>query len=213
MADLGLYDDLSDSQLRAVDAACESFERRLRSETPVSIESHLESIPAATKDAVFRELLAIEVEWRLGQAHVPEISEYHVRFPGQYEEIRQVFSETGRLAPLSTGEFGSIASNSGRIADDGRVKRLQKIGRYKLERLVGKGSFGLVYQAHDEQLDRVVAIKVPHDNLVSRREDLAAYLAEAQTVASLDHPNIVPVYDFGGSDEVPCYIVSKYVDD
>jgi serine/threonine protein kinase len=81
-----------------------------------------------------------------------------------------------------------------------------------LEKLVGRGSFGLVYRARGEQLDRVVAVKVPHDTLVSRREDFAAYLAEARTVASLDHPNIVPVYDFGGNDLVPCYIVSKYVD-
>jgi len=44
-------------------------------------------------------------------------------------------------------------------------------------------------------LQRLVAIKVPHANLVSRPEDAEAYLIEARTVANLDHPNIVPVYD------------------
>jgi hypothetical protein len=72
--------------------------------------------------------------------------------------------------------------------------------------------FGLVYLAHDEQLGRPVAIKTPHARLVAQAGDAAAYLAEARTVASLDHPNIVPVYDVGGDDHFPCYVISKYID-
>ncbi len=86
-----------------------------------------------------------------------------------------------------------------------------RIGRYRIERVLGQGGFGLVYLAHDEQLQRLVAIKVPHPNLVSRPEDAEAYLIEARTVANLDHPNIVPVHDVGGTDEYPCFIVSKYI--
>jgi serine/threonine protein kinase/formylglycine-generating enzyme required for sulfatase activity len=88
----------------------------------------------------------------------------------------------------------------------------QRIGRYRIERVLGKGGFGLVYLAQDEQLQRLVAIKVPHPNLVSRPEDAEAYLIEARTVASLDHPNIVPVYDVGGAKNFPCYVVSKFIE-
>ena len=88
----------------------------------------------------------------------------------------------------------------------------QRIGRYRIERVLGKGGFGLVYLAQDEQLQRLVAIKVPHANLVSRPEDAEAYLIEARTVANLDHPNIVPVYDVGGAENFPCYVVSKYIE-
>src|SRR5271170_5181725 len=66
------------------------------------------------------------------------------------------------------------------------------IGRYRVERVLGKGGFGIVYLAHDEQLQRPVAIKVPHRKLVDRPEAAAVYLTEARTVANLDHPNIVP---------------------
>ncbi len=87
-----------------------------------------------------------------------------------------------------------------------------RINRYSIEKLLGSGGFGLVYQAHDEQLGRSVAVKVPHGSLLGSANSAEAYLAEARTVASLDHPNIVPVYDVGSSADWPCFIVSKYVD-
>ena len=63
----------------------------------------------------------------------------------------------------------------------------------------------------DEQLNRPVAVKVPHAKLISKSEDAEAYLAEARTVANLDHPGIVPVHDVGSTEDCPCYIVSKYI--
>ena len=86
------------------------------------------------------------------------------------------------------------------------------IGRYRIEKLLGRGGFGSVFLAYDDQLERKVAIKVPHAELVRGPEDAEAYLAEARIVASLDHANIVPVYDVGSTAEFPCYIVSKYIE-
>jgi serine/threonine protein kinase len=77
---------------------------------------------------------------------------------------------------------------------------------------LGEGGFGLVYLAHDDQLQRLVAIKVPHAKLVARPEDAEAYLTEARTAANLDHPNTVPVYDVGSTPHFPCFVVSKYID-
>ena len=88
----------------------------------------------------------------------------------------------------------------------------QWIGRYRVERRLGSGGFGEVYLARDEQLKRAVAIKVPHPHLVSRPEQAQTYLVEAQTLASLDHPHIVPVYDVGSTEEHPCFFVSKYIE-
>ncbi|HKB00599.1 MAG TPA: protein kinase [Gemmataceae bacterium] len=86
------------------------------------------------------------------------------------------------------------------------------IGRYQVERAIGHGGFGSVYLARDDRLQRLVAIKVPHPGLLTRPEDAEVYLAEARTVAGLDHPNIVPVYDLGGTPDCPCFIVSKFVE-
>src|SRR5262249_18002583 len=55
-------------------------------------------------------------------------------------------------------------------------------------------------------------IKVPHRQRVSSPEDVEAYLAEARTLAHLDHPGIVPVYDVGRTADGLCYLVSKFVE-
>ena len=83
------------------------------------------------------------------------------------------------------------------------------IGRYRVVGRLGRGGFGQVYLAHDDDLDRPVAIKVPNRDRVPRPEDIETYLAEARNVAKLDHPNIVPVYDVGRSDDGLCYVVCR----
>ncbi|HZU36284.1 MAG TPA: serine/threonine-protein kinase, partial [Gemmataceae bacterium] len=88
----------------------------------------------------------------------------------------------------------------------------QRIGRHRVERILGQGGFGIVYLAHDEDLERPVAIKVPHRRLVAQPEDAKLYLAEARIVAGLDHPNIVPVYDVGSTEDCPCFVVSKFIE-
>jgi eukaryotic-like serine/threonine-protein kinase len=88
----------------------------------------------------------------------------------------------------------------------------QRIGRYRVERLLGAGGFGLVYLAHDDQLQRRVAIKVPHPHRVSTPDDAQAYLTEARTVAHLDHPNIVPVFDVGQTADGLPFVVSKFIE-
>src|SRR5262249_27492265 len=85
------------------------------------------------------------------------------------------------------------------------------IGRYRVERVLGQGAFGVVYLASDDQLDRPVAIKVPHRHRVSLLADVDAYLAEARILASLDHPNVVPIHDVGRTDDNRPFIVSKFI--
>ena len=86
------------------------------------------------------------------------------------------------------------------------------IGRYRVIRLLGRGGFGRVYLARDEDLDRPVAIKVPNPERVAGPDDVEAYLAEARSLAKLDHPSIVPVHDVGRTGDGLCFVVSKYVE-
>ncbi|QDT91638.1 bifunctional serine/threonine-protein kinase/formylglycine-generating enzyme family protein [Gimesia algae] len=110
----------------------------------------------------------------------------------------------------SDADFSYDFSNDD--SNDDSLFHPERIGRYRIEKILGKGGFGLVYLAYDEQLDRPVAIKVPHARLIAKPENVELYLSEARTVANLDHPHIVPVHDVGSTVELPCYIVSKYIE-
>jgi len=88
----------------------------------------------------------------------------------------------------------------------------KKIGRYRVERMLGRGGFGTVYLAHDDQLDRRVAVKVPFRQCAAELENAQTYIAEGRVLANLDHPNIVPVHDLGRTEDGLPFIVSKYVE-
>jgi WD40 repeat protein len=90
------------------------------------------------------------------------------------------------------------------------LPRTRRLGRFELVAVVGRGSFGTVYQARDPQLDREVAVKVPRAGTLADAEDRERFLREARNAARLRHPGIVPVYDAGEADGVP-YIVSAFV--
>ena len=70
-------------------------------------------------------------------------------------------------------------------------------GRYRLVELLGQGGMATIYRATDDQLGRDVAVKILRPEYGRDPDFVARFRAEAQAVASLSHPNIVQVYDFG----------------
>jgi serine/threonine protein kinase/Tfp pilus assembly protein PilF len=86
-----------------------------------------------------------------------------------------------------------------------------RFGRYTLHKLLGKGGMGAVYLAHDTQLDRPVALKIPRFGANSGPKAQERFLREARAAAMLSHPNLCPVYDAGQIEGVS-YLVMGYVD-
>ena len=83
-------------------------------------------------------------------------------------------------------------------------------GRYRLRGSIGHGGMADVQRAYDEQLDREVAVKILHARYADDRNFLLRFRREAQSAASLNHPNIVSVYDAGDADGRP-FIVMELV--
>ena len=102
--------------------------------------------------------------------------------------------------PTVTYQFVPVADQS--TADQ---PTLLQCGRYRCVRMLGAGAFGTVYLAEDEQLGRLVAVKVP-------KLGICELDCEAKMLAALDHPHIVPVYDVGQTEHGCWYIVSKFVE-
>lgn len=84
-------------------------------------------------------------------------------------------------------------------------------GRYKIIERIGGGGMALVYKAQDILLNRNVAIKVLRQQFVHDEEFIRRFRREAQSAASLSHPNVVSIYDVGQEDEVH-YIVMEYIE-
>ena len=84
-------------------------------------------------------------------------------------------------------------------------------GRYRILRHLARGGMAEVYLAHDELLDRPVAVKVLFPELAEDNSFVERFRREAQSAARLNHPNIVSVYDFG-EDQDALYIVMEYVE-
>ncbi len=81
--------------------------------------------------------------------------------------------------------------------------------RYRLERELGQGGMGTVYEAYDLLLNRVVAVKLLGSKSLGT-EGKNRLLSEARAVAQLNHPNIVSVFDAGETNEMP-YVVMEYI--
>ncbi len=81
--------------------------------------------------------------------------------------------------------------------------------RYRFERRLGRGGMGVVYESFDTELDRHVAIKLVHPALTLSSEAAARFRQEAKVAASLTHPNVVTIYDFGVAEDGRAYLVME----
>jgi serine/threonine protein kinase len=86
-----------------------------------------------------------------------------------------------------------------------------ELGQFRLLEMIGQGSFGSVYRAMDMKLGRLVAVKLPRREVLTTAAERERFFREAKLAAGLDHPNIVRVYDVGGTNDGP-FIVSAFVD-
>jgi hypothetical protein len=202
-----------------LDKVCDRFEAALKAEGGSGprprIEDCLADVSEAERAALLPELIAVEVAYRRRWGEDPRPEEYQQRFPEYTDLIRPVFREEAALmARRSAAADSSVPSEDTGPESAGAVPTDSPghLGRYRITARLGVGAFGTVYRAYDEDLRRDVAIKVPNAKRVTSSKDIDVYLAEARVLASLEHPHIVPVHDFGRTDDGLCYVVSRFIE-
>jgi serine/threonine protein kinase len=87
----------------------------------------------------------------------------------------------------------------------------QTLGQYEVTELLGQGGMATVYKAHQASIDRYVAIKVLPPHAALDDQFVERFQLEAKTIGSLQHPHILPLYDYGTQDDI-LYLVMAYVD-
>ncbi len=178
-------------------------QRRWKSPQPWSTEDYFARLPAflQTPDCLV-ELAVGEFDAQVIAGRLVCIEDFCQRFSGLDEQLRTRVRHLEALL-VSTHVDGTQV-----------VKIAQELlnGRYRLDRILGEGKFGRVFLAHDIELQRDVAIKMPIDERLQDAANAEEYLREARTLAGLDHPHIVPVYDLGRFSNGFIYVVSRYVE-
>jgi formylglycine-generating enzyme required for sulfatase activity/serine/threonine protein kinase len=118
-----------------------------------------------------------------------------------------------KYAPESLGDQATFGGGGG-SADDNFTDDMEIVdlaGRYKVEGVLGKGGMGEVLLATDTRLNRKVAIKRMLGDAAKSRTAVSRFLIEAKSIAALNHPNIVQIYDYGRDKDGP-FLILEYVD-
>ena len=169
-------------------------------------ESYLARFPALSNDPelavdiIYAEYLARE---RAGEC--PGAAEYQQRFPAFAEELSK---QIGLHRALETADDeadaeGSPSELSGASLFESPANSPEFDASYEILEEIGRGGMGVVYKARQVALNRFVALKMVRAVDASNQELLARFRSEARAVASLHHPHIVQVYDFGEHDGLP----------
>ena len=191
-------DNLKTEVAVRIDAICQQFEACWqRGESP-NIGAFLDRADTVDRDALAAELERLDHLLRHQQA-ADSVSRSSSSPAGR----ATVRAEEGDLYETTPPEPGE--------AQAGMAETPASLGRYQVTGQLGHGGFGVVYRGYDPLLRRDVAIKVPRRDRIASPADAEKYLAEAQLLARLNHPGIVPVYDFGRSDDGLCYVVSQFI--
>lgn len=179
---------------------------RWRRNDPRRAESYLASFPALSNDPelavdiIYAEYLARE---RSGER--PVATEYRERFPAFAEELSR---QIGLHRALETLDDNTDAeANPSEFSEDSLFEPPANSPQfevsYEILEEIGRGGMGVVYRARQVALNRFVALKMVRAVDATNQELLSRFRSEARAVASLRHPNIVQVYDFGEHDGLP----------
>jgi HEAT repeat protein len=176
--------------------------RRWQSGRHVRLEAYLKNFPElGTADTVPADLILAEYHARrlAGAADPAAIVQ---RFPRQAREVNQLLARgaesaapAGSLVPPTT--LGGADATHTPQPPALPPELPEQFGRYRILKKLGQGGMGAVYLAHDSQLDRKVALKVPRFRPEDGPEMLERFSREARAAATLSHPNICPVHDVG----------------
>jgi len=204
------------SRRERVDQACDRFEQQWRAEQHPRIEDFLERAESDDRQHLLRELVALEMRISRDDGQKVDRQQYRQRFAADASVVESVLESFEASVAVSHSQDSTIdrqfdeeshAPQQHPVPDE---EIPEAIDRYKILRRLGQGGFAVVYLAHDTQLDRQVALKVPRLDRLGSDDALDLFVHEARNSAQLDHPGIVRVYDVQ-SEPDRVYIVQQYI--
>ena len=184
--------------LERIDDLCAAFERQWQSDKPPTIESILSGdVRSIERDVLLAELIVLDIDYRRRRGESPTRQEYLERFPEDSKAVNDALNAGDKR----TGTF-----------EPPTVARLSQLfPALQIIELIGAGGMGAVYKARQEGLDRLVALKILPEEFGHDVKFALRFTREARTLAKLNHPSIVSVYEFGNMDDT-YYFLMEFVD-
>ncbi len=152
------------------------------------------------------EALAEEFLERKRKGERPTVAEYVARYSHLADEIRDVFPVLGLVEDFKPG-LGEATGSFAKAEIPGLEKPVERLGDFRLLRVVGRGGMGVVYEAEQVSLGRHVALKVLPNQALKDAKQKRRFEREARAAARLHHTNIVPVFGVGEHDGLPYYVM------
>jgi serine/threonine protein kinase len=190
------HSEMNEANLAAGVAIAE-FLQALDDGSPLDVEGWLAKYPQ--HQASLREFLKSENEL-LSLVGKPISASPVNKTPDGRNETKSILANPSESTPAREKGDNQQAGYEGSgnvIADD---KSKVKLDNYQLGEVIGQGGMGIVYQATDNRLNRQVAIKVMRSGVFADQRERRRFRREAEAVAQLEHPNIVPIYEVGERD-------------
>jgi hypothetical protein len=224
---------------RRVEDVCKRFEAERKAGQRPRIDVYLAGADGPERLILLRELLALELEYSTKLGEEPTPQEFEDLFPQYQELIREAFDELIPPAPnaseLNPGTrrkpprekqtepqlekplSSTYPTKPGPRPNGGTPvwpgpehdPVPPTVPGYEILTVLGRGGMGIVYQARDKRLDRLVALKMMLAS--AEATERSRFRTEAQAVARLQHPHIVQIYEVGEHDGLP-YIALEYIE-
>jgi serine/threonine protein kinase len=210
-----LQDQLSLATIRRIDERCDQFEQECRAGQAADLGAFLDGWLGQERWALVSELVAIDRHYARLRGTSRDAADYVAQLPDDGPAIEEAFQKDtflvdGRALEDSDGKTGSTGRED-TFVQSARAAIPHSIGRYRVLRKLGVGSFGVVFLAYDPELNRQVAIKCPKSGDWTTDSRWQLFYHEAELAAKLRHPGVVAIHDIGRDESGGPYFVMEYI--
>lgn len=195
-------DELSVEQALLLDKVCNTFEAKWQGGGKPDILAAALELPASLRTCALKELVELDVLYRRQNGYSPTVGAYADRFPELDRAwLARVVGDSGVVDPNAQTATGAGMPTM----EVAPVRAGERFAGFEIIGEIARGAMGVVFRARQSAPERVVALKVIRSGEFADPAEVRRFRQEAESAATLDHPNIVSIFEVGECRGVQYY--------